>query len=544
MNGRYLRELSRRRADRARWRRSPAATGLRAAVAISREKIQTLADFWPLAGFIFDGPADDPTAREKWLGDDGRARARATARDALRGVDPFDVGGDRGGAARRRRGARRQARRASSSRSASRSPGTTVSPGIFETLAVLGRDESLRADRRGALRLSESLDRRSIIRPCAADSGVVRPSAAVDRPSRRRPIMNPRPPPAACHRRTSRPRRCRAPPQRGPRPSADRRLRGARGVPGARRVAQPPAAPRQRPSASRAGDVVAAVESDVALVIAVLRLANQVEGQTPRPRRVGRQGRRAALARGRPGARRPRPHLRLLRALDRLGRRARALPPARRRHPARRRPPRHRGRLRAPRPPDGHRAAARHRQARPDARLPGLPGPGPRRRPHARGAHPPRAPRARRRPRAGRRRPRPPLGPAEGGRLRRSSATTPTTPTARPPSSASPTCSPTTPRAAPSRRPSCCKCARAVGLGPTELRTVMYDLPYPTTGRAAPDRPVPAVGPRGRGAQAPGRGQGLQADRARARRSRRARCAPTCTTSTASSAPSTAPRPC
>ena len=94
------------------------------------------------------------------------------------------------------------------------------------------------------------------------------------------------------------------------------------------------------------------------------------------------------------------------------------------------------------------------------------------------------------------------------------------------------------------RRPSCSRPRARVGLGPGELRTVMYDLPYPAAGAPAPDRPVPALRPRGRGPQAPGRGQGLQADRARARRSRRARCARTCTTSTASSARSTAPRPC
>src|ERR1700712_1263174 len=48
-------------------------TGLREAVAISQEKIGTLADFWPLAGFLFDGPTDDPKAREKWLDADHRS---------------------------------------------------------------------------------------------------------------------------------------------------------------------------------------------------------------------------------------------------------------------------------------------------------------------------------------------------------------------------------------------------------------------------------------------------------------------------------------
>ena len=35
------------------------------------------------------------------------------------------------------------------------------------------------------------------------------------------------------------------------------------------------------------------------------------------------------------------------------------------------------------------------------------------------------------------------------------------------------------------------KCARTVGLGPTELRTVMYDLPYPTVGRSRSVDPCP-----------------------------------------------------
>src|SRR4051794_32585861 len=65
---------------------------LRPAVAISEEKMQTLADFWPLAGFIFDGPADDPKAREKWLGDDGRTAPQGVG-DAAPPGQPFPVAG-------------------------------------------------------------------------------------------------------------------------------------------------------------------------------------------------------------------------------------------------------------------------------------------------------------------------------------------------------------------------------------------------------------------------------------------------------------------
>src|SRR3954465_15710687 len=71
LNGRYVREMS---VDEltARLEAFTGRTGLRDAVAISQEKIGTLADFWPLAGFLFDGPADDATAREKWLDGDHR----------------------------------------------------------------------------------------------------------------------------------------------------------------------------------------------------------------------------------------------------------------------------------------------------------------------------------------------------------------------------------------------------------------------------------------------------------------------------------------
>ncbi|HEX5900065.1 MAG TPA: glutamate--tRNA ligase family protein, partial [Solirubrobacteraceae bacterium] len=143
MNGRYMRELgtdeiTRRLEDHLS---HPPRSGLRDAVAISEEKIQTLADFWPLAGFIFDGPADDPAAREKWLSDGGR-EALAAARAALEDIQPFDT-----------EHIEQALRGVVQARDAKPKDvfqpvrvalaGTTVSPGIFETLEVLGRDESL-----------------------------------------------------------------------------------------------------------------------------------------------------------------------------------------------------------------------------------------------------------------------------------------------------------------------------------------------------------------------------------------------------------------
>src|SRR5215208_2971763 len=141
LNGRYIRALSGEQLT-GRLERHTGRTGLRDAVEISREKIQTLQDFWPLAGFLFDGPADDPAAREKWLSDGGSEVLR-DARAALDSVDPFDVAEiERAlqGVLERRGCKPREVYQPLRVAVA----GTTVSPGIFETLAVLGRDESLR----------------------------------------------------------------------------------------------------------------------------------------------------------------------------------------------------------------------------------------------------------------------------------------------------------------------------------------------------------------------------------------------------------------
>ena len=59
------------------------------------------------------------------------------------------------------------------------------------------------------------------------------------------------------------------------------------------------------------------------------------------------------------------------------------------------------------------------------------------------------------------------------------------------------------------------RAARAVGFGPTELRSVLYDLPVPERAAPARRRGVPALRARARRAQAARPGHGLQADRAR-----------------------------
>ncbi len=146
MNGRWLRELGIDELTR-RLEQYTGRAGLRGAVEISHEKIQTLADFWPLAGFLFDGPADDQAAFDKTIGRDGGAENLRAAREALAGIDPFTTenveSALRGLVARRgeKPGRIFQPVRVAIA-------GSTVSPGIFESVALLGREETLaRIDR-------------------------------------------------------------------------------------------------------------------------------------------------------------------------------------------------------------------------------------------------------------------------------------------------------------------------------------------------------------------------------------------------------------
>ncbi|MFZ0387818.1 MAG: glutamate--tRNA ligase [Solirubrobacteraceae bacterium] len=117
-------------------------TGLRDAVEISREKIQTLADFWPLVSFLFDGPVDDPAAFDRVIGSDGGVDTLRDARAALAAVQPFDADtvqeALRGVVEQRgvKPGKVFQPVRVAIA-------GQTVSPGIFESVALLGREQTL-----------------------------------------------------------------------------------------------------------------------------------------------------------------------------------------------------------------------------------------------------------------------------------------------------------------------------------------------------------------------------------------------------------------
>ena len=161
MNGTYIRELDVEELTR-RLEAFTGRSGLGEAVAISREKFQTLAEFWPLVGFLFDGPADDPKLREKWLAPEATQAVLGEARRALEAIEgPWtveDVEAALTGVVERegvKPGKLFQPIRVALA-------GTTVSPGIFETVAVLGRDETL-------ARLQDAM------------SGLNRPSTVADR---------------------------------------------------------------------------------------------------------------------------------------------------------------------------------------------------------------------------------------------------------------------------------------------------------------------------------------------------------------------------
>ena len=82
VNGRYVRELPLEDLT-GRLEQFTGRSGLRDAVEITQEKISTLDEFWPLARSFFDGPVDDPKAREKFLGPPESREALADARAAL-----------------------------------------------------------------------------------------------------------------------------------------------------------------------------------------------------------------------------------------------------------------------------------------------------------------------------------------------------------------------------------------------------------------------------------------------------------------------------
>jgi glutamyl-tRNA synthetase len=143
VNGRFMREMPLDDYVAAVARhlgREPDAP-LRAACEIAQEKAQTLNEVWPLVRFLFEPPVDDPKAWSKTM-KEGVGDLLAAARDELAAAPGFDPGAveaalsslpERLGV---KPGKLYQPIRVAIT-------GTTVSPGIFESLSALGREESL-----------------------------------------------------------------------------------------------------------------------------------------------------------------------------------------------------------------------------------------------------------------------------------------------------------------------------------------------------------------------------------------------------------------
>ena len=151
LNGRYMRELplgdyveaAAAALERAGHEAAAAdRERLAAACAIAQEKAQTLDELWPLIAFLFEPPVDDPKAWSKVMERDGVASTLAAALEVLRAAEPFDpatLEARLGELAERLRTKPRdlyQPLRVAIT-------GTTVSPGIFESLATLGCEEAI-----------------------------------------------------------------------------------------------------------------------------------------------------------------------------------------------------------------------------------------------------------------------------------------------------------------------------------------------------------------------------------------------------------------
>jgi glutamyl-tRNA synthetase len=143
LNGRFMRELplDQYTAAVARHLGREPDERLRAACAIAQEKAQTLAEVWGLIRFLFEPPVDDEKAWAKVM-KDGAPAALEASRNALAEVPAFDAEAIEAALTPipelldAKPGKVYQPIRVAIT-------GTSVSPGIFESLAVLGRDESL-----------------------------------------------------------------------------------------------------------------------------------------------------------------------------------------------------------------------------------------------------------------------------------------------------------------------------------------------------------------------------------------------------------------
>src|SRR4051794_19864032 len=158
LNGRFMREMDLDAYTKAVARhlgREPDER-LRAACEIAQEKAQTLEEVWPLIGFLFEEPETDEKAWKKVM-KDGARPLLTDALEALRDAESFEPGDLETSLGRIlaehdvKPGKLYQPIRVAIT-------GTSVSPGIFESLAVLGKKGSVERVERAVARLSTEAD--------------------------------------------------------------------------------------------------------------------------------------------------------------------------------------------------------------------------------------------------------------------------------------------------------------------------------------------------------------------------------------------------
>jgi glutamyl-tRNA synthetase len=143
LNGRFMRELplDEYTAAVARHLGRDPDERLRAACEIAQEKAQTLDEVWPLIRFLFEPPIDDPKAWAKVMKEGSGALLEAAA-EVLSQVEPFEPDAIEVALApllerfEIKAGRLYQPIRVAIT-------GSSVSPGIFESLAALGRERTL-----------------------------------------------------------------------------------------------------------------------------------------------------------------------------------------------------------------------------------------------------------------------------------------------------------------------------------------------------------------------------------------------------------------
>ena len=156
LNGRFMREmpLDEYTVAVARHLHREPDERLRDACAITQDKAQTLEEVWPLIRFLYEPPVDDEKAWAKVM-KEGTGEMLDAAAEVLGALEPFTPDAIEGALAPLldrfdvKPGRLYQPLRVAIT-------GTSVSPGIFESLATLGREQTVSRLRDASRRLSDA----------------------------------------------------------------------------------------------------------------------------------------------------------------------------------------------------------------------------------------------------------------------------------------------------------------------------------------------------------------------------------------------------